>query len=506
MAPVNIASVTKQLSEKGVPFKCASDPDWAAYSSSYNIRLPFTPAVVVLPHEDQQIEHALACAREHGLKVQARSGGHSYASHSVGGVDGAMVIDMRQFQLIQIQGDHVVVNSGVRIGNLAKAIYEVSGWKQALPHGTCARVGLGGHLTHGGFGMFSRAWGLAMDRIIAMTVITADGKCVYCDNKQNGDLFYVSFQILLGRTFDENILANIRIRNKAMRGAGDSFGIVKSFYLNPEPAPNSVLHWSISINDVTKSVKRAMNALKQVQKVVHNPSVVDRQLGVQLSFSSNHFSIDGSYLGPVDTLEHKILPALLSKIPEDNRTMVIEYDWLESIRSFNQGQDIATDPSSMFQEHLNFFAKSVVVPEPGFTQKAMHSFFTYLLNEGARAPVGYFILFDLYGGNDSKIHSGGADFSAFAHRNACWVIQLHGYTGNNQVFPQEGIDFITGLANSITSVLPNCGAYANYTDPTLSREEAHKLYFGDMSKILWKLKKKWDPDNLFHNPQSILAD
>ncbi|KAI1207459.1 putative glucooligosaccharide oxidase [Annulohypoxylon truncatum] len=482
MASVDLVSVLKQLTDTGVPFKSAFDPDWAEYSTPYNIRLPFTPAVIVIPQALWQIESALACAREHGLKVQARSGGHSYASHSIGGVDGAMVMDMRRFQYKDTGGDPVVVDTGVRIGNIAKAIYEDFDQKRALPHGTCAGVGLGGHLTHGGFGMFSRAWGLAMDRIEGMKVITADGKCIFCDQNENGDLFY------------------------AMRGAGDSFGIVKSFYLDPVPAPESVLHWAVNINDVTKSIKSAVNAFRHIQKFVHDASVVDRQLGLQISLSWDHFSVDGTYLGPRETLENEILPALMGKIPEEKRSLVTEYDWLASIKSFNQGQDIVTDESVVYREHVNFFAKSVVVPEPGFTLKAMQSFFEFLFNEGSRAPIGYFILFDLYGGNDSQINKKDIDFSAFAHRDACWVIQLHGFVNNDIVFPQEGIEFIQGLADSITSNLKKCGAYSNYTDPSLTREEAHKLYFGDTSKILWKLKKKWDPDNLFANPQSILPD
>ncbi|KAI0880935.1 putative glucooligosaccharide oxidase [Annulohypoxylon maeteangense] len=482
MASVKITSIVEQLSGMSIPFKQPSDPDWAAYSSSLNTRLSFTPAIVVIPCDVSQIERALTCARKHELKVQARSGGHSYASHSIGGVDGAMVIDMRRFQSTNIEGNTVLVDSGVRLGNLAKAIYDDSDQKRALPHGTCAAVGMGGHLTHGGFGMFSRAWGLAMDRIVGMTVITADGKCIHCDQSVNGDLFF------------------------AMRGAGDSFGIVKSFHLDTEPAPKSVLHWSVNMNDVTKSIERAVKAFHHIQKFVHNGSVVDRRLGLQMCVSWNRFAVDGTYLGPQETLETKILPAMLGKIKEEKKTILKEFDWLESIKSLNQSQDIVTDPTSTHQDRVNFFAKSVVVPEPGLTQVAMRSFFKYLFNEGARAPINYFILIDLYGGHDSQINEKSSDFSAFSHRNACWVIQLHGYVDNDVAFPQEGIEFITGLTNSITSKVRNYGAYANYTDPTLSREEAQKLYFGETSKILWKLKKKWDPNNLFENPQSIQAD
>ncbi|XDG04820.1 hypothetical protein ABKA04_004435 [Annulohypoxylon sp. FPYF3050] len=478
MESARAESVFKHLTDANVPFKSPSDPEWTIYSTPYNIRLRFTPAVIVIPNTTEDITNALDCARRHGLKVQARSGGHSYASHSIGGVDGAMVIDMKKFQSTLTDSDPVMVDSGVRLGNLAKAIYENSDRKRALPHGTCAGVGIGGHFTHGGFGLFSRAWGLALDRIVGMQVITADGESISCDQNQNGDLFY------------------------AMRGAADSFGIVKSFYLDTVPAPQTVFHWSIKINDVTRTIRSAVNALIHIQNVVHS-NVVDRKLGLQLSVSHNHFSIDGTYLGPLETLKNDILPKLLSEFPEDTDNDVTELDWLASVKSLNQGRDIETDPAVVNQEHVNFFAKSVVVPGEGFKKREAESFFSYLFNQGPRTPIGFFILFDLYGGRDSQINQKGLDFSAFGHRNSCWVIQIHGFVQENVEFPQEGIDFINGVAESITSKVKDCGAYSNYTDPSLTREQAHKLYFGKTSRILWMLKKKYDPGNLFDNPQSI---
>ncbi|KAI1090538.1 putative glucooligosaccharide oxidase [Rostrohypoxylon terebratum] len=481
MEPARSESVFSQLANANVPCKGPSDPEWAIYSTPYNIRLRFTPAVIVIPNTFEDIQKALDCARRHGLKVQARSGGHSYASHSIGGVDGAMVIDMRRFQFHLTESDPVVIDCGVRLGNLAKAIYVDFDRKRALPHGTCAGVGIGGHFTHGGFGMFSRAWGLAMDRIVGMQVILADGSSMYCSQDKNADLFY------------------------AMRGAADSFGIVKSFYLDTVPAPEAVFHWSIKINDATRSIKSAVRALRHIQEVVHS-DVVDRNLGLQLNVSHNHFSLDGTYLGSLETLEKNILPSLTSEIPEENDTLITQHDWLASVKSLNQSQDIETDPSAVYQEHVNFFAKSVVVPEPGFTKRAAETFFSYLLNKGPHPTIGYFILLDLYGGSDSQINEKGLDFSAFAHRKSCWVIQIHGFAKNDEEFPQEGIDFINGVAESITSNLKGCGAYSNYTDPSLTREQAHKLYFGQTSRLLWMMKKKYDPGNLFENPQSILAD
>ncbi|KAI1411529.1 putative glucooligosaccharide oxidase [Hypoxylon sp. FL1857] len=478
MASTDIYSVIQQLASSEVPFKTLLDFDWAKYTSTYNLRLPVTPAIVIIPTSLLHIQEAILCARKHGLKVQARSGGHSYASYSNGGLDGAMVIDLRKLQYVNHSVHPLVVHAGARLGNMAREIYEGSNQKLALPHGTCAGVGVGGHFTHGGYGFFSRAWGLAMDRIVGMSVMTADGSCVNADGQQNQDLFY------------------------AMRGAADSFGIASSFLLNPVPAPKSVIHWCVKISDATKSVESAVRAFQYVQDFTRNASVVDRWLGLNLTLASDYFAIGGTYLGLRSNFEDAVLSVLTAGLQEKAEIEIKELDWLPSLKMLNQGQDISI--SGEYSEHSNFFAKSVVVPEPGFTEEALTSFFTYLLDQGARAPVSYFILVDLYGGADSQINNKDLSFSAFAHRDALWVIQLYGYVDDDKVFPPEGLDFVNGLANSMTQHLPRHGAYSNYSDPSLTREEAHKLYYGEeLYKTLKELKQKWDPDNIFANPQSI---
>ncbi|KAL7620054.1 hypothetical protein AAE478_010603 [Parahypoxylon ruwenzoriense] len=468
----------KQLASKGIPAKAATDPDWDKYSLTYNLRLPVAPAAVVVPDNIQHVCDAVIGADHHGFKVQPRSGGHSYASYGSGGMNGAVVVvDLRNFQDIDFVSEDVVrVGSGVRLGNLARSIYNQA--KRALAHGTCAGVGIGGHFTHGGYGLSSRAWGLAMDQIVALDVVTADGQCLHVDKFRHPYLYY------------------------AMRGAGDSFGIVVNFYLQTQPAPESVINWYIKINDVTKSVESAINAFQHIQQFVHDASSVDRQLGFNVSLASGYFAIGGTYQGSRARFEDVIVPALLNNIPEEPTVEIQQVDWLTSLKLLNQGQDL--DVSSPYEEHSNFFAKSVVVPEPGYTKASLEKFFMYLFDEGARAPVPYFILIDLYGGADSQVSTKTLDFSAFAHRDALWVAQLYGYVGNDEKFPAEGLEFITKLAESMTTHLPKYGAYENYTDPSLTREQAHELYHGEkLCNRLKDLKKKLDPGNVFANPQSI---
>lgn len=151
------ATVLDCLTQRNVSIRLISSSDFAQRSKTYNLRQQWTPAVIVLPTTVQHIQDAVVCADQNdGIKIQAKSGGHSYASFSSGGQNGSMMIDLENFQEITMNAQFIVkVGPGVRLGNLALSIYNQH--KRALSHGTCPAVGLGGHATHGGYGLIARA-------------------------------------------------------------------------------------------------------------------------------------------------------------------------------------------------------------------------------------------------------------------------------------------------------------------------------------------------------------
>lgn len=170
------------------------DPNWQDFAPNYNLRLQYVPDVVVVPANNgaaDEISKALGCATQNGLSVQAMSGSHSYASYSLGGKNGSMVISLLNLQDVELDATTNIAKfgAGIRLGNLALALGRDL---RALSHGTGADVGSGGHFTHGGYGYTSRAWGLAMDQIVALDVVTADGSLVHATEESAPDLYYVS--------------------------------------------------------------------------------------------------------------------------------------------------------------------------------------------------------------------------------------------------------------------------------------------------------------------------
>ncbi|KAI0469657.1 hypothetical protein GGR56DRAFT_662312 [Xylariaceae sp. FL0804] len=300
-----------------VPFKSPRDQDWARYSCTFNQRLPVVPALVVLPRHADQVCTAVAYAAQHSLKVQARSGGHSYASHSNGGSDGAMVIDLRHFQSVELDTKSGIakVGGGIRLGNLALALYRLG--KRALAHGTCPGVGIGGQFTHGGYGFSSRCWGLAMDQIVGLDVVMADGKLVHANAKQN-----------------------TAATPQAMRGAGDSFGIVVEFHLQTHP-PEKVVSWKLDIPGATRSVARAVDSFLNLQDLVNDASApVDRRLGFGVSLGPATWAAGGTWFGSHDEFHAALAPRLRSDVPAAGCDAVLtshEVDWVTSLKLLAEG-------------------------------------------------------------------------------------------------------------------------------------------------------------------------
>jgi FAD/FMN-containing dehydrogenase len=190
-------ALTTCLSTESVPTVLSTSANWTNYEATYNTRLQYTPAAIALPSTLQHISDAVACAATNNVPVQAKSGGHSYASYSTGGRNGCLVVDLENFQNVSVDAASGVatVGAGLRLGNLAMAIYNQG--KRALAHGTCPGVGIGGHFLHGGYGYSSRAWGLALDQIVALDVVLANGSYVHASASQYPDVFYVSSLCLL---------------------------------------------------------------------------------------------------------------------------------------------------------------------------------------------------------------------------------------------------------------------------------------------------------------------
>lgn len=185
-----------------------ADPDYDALRVVVLGGTDPRPAVVVRPLDDADVAAAVTFARDTGLPLAVRSGGHSGAGH--GTVDDGLVVDLRDLTALHVDpGARTAwVEAGLTAGAVTAA---TAAHGLAVGFGDTGSVGVSGITLGGGVGYLSRAHGLTVDNLLAADVVLADGRVVRADAEQHPDLFW------------------------ALRGGGGNFGVVTrmQFRLHP---------------------------------------------------------------------------------------------------------------------------------------------------------------------------------------------------------------------------------------------------------------------------------
>ncbi len=165
----------------------------------------------------EDVIRSLAYAREAGLHVVPRGGGHCFAGRS--STDG-LVLDLSPLNAISVVGDLATIGAGARLAEVYDVLHR---HRLTIPAGCGPTVGIAGLTLGGGLGLLGRRYGLTCDRLVAATVVLADGSVVTCDEQREADLFW------------------------ALRGSGGGqFGVVTSLVFAAVPSPAAtrfVLGW-----------------------------------------------------------------------------------------------------------------------------------------------------------------------------------------------------------------------------------------------------------------------
>ncbi|KAF3761738.1 FAD-binding domain-containing protein [Cryphonectria parasitica EP155] len=461
----------QSLESLSVPFLDANSNQWTSNATAYNLRVPSIPIVIVLAETDQHVRDAVVSGVAAGMKVNARCGGHSYASLGHGGEDNHLVVDLAAINSVTVDpATHIAtVGAGARLGHVATELYKQGG--RAISHGSCPGVGISGHILHGGYGWASHNKGLALDWMMGASVVLANGTQVYCSETENPDLFW------------------------ALRGAGSNFGIVVSYTLNTFPVPSVSTPFKVSLKWHTKEEK-----INGLQALVNFSRTAPPELNMRLgAFASGGQNFEGIYYGSTDDLSKVMTPLLENTGGELTAT---QGTWLEGLEYYAEGNSLAI--SEPYKEHGNFYATSLTLKD--LSGESLKDFVNFWHTQAIGFKSGsWFILFDLHGGPASAISAIPNSASAYAHRDKAFLVQLYHYVDNEKCYPHEGISLMQGWIKAATQTLKDgdWGMYINYVDSELDRHTAGKLYWGENLKRLKELKKRYDPTEVFYYPQSI---
>ncbi|BCJ69628.1 FAD-binding protein [Polymorphospora rubra] len=201
------APLTRLAAELTGSLLLPEDPEYVTCRLPFLARLDeVLPRAVVRAATAADVRAGLSFAREHGLNVAVRSGGHSFADRC--STDG-LLLDLGGLRDLRTDGDLVTAGPGLRMRDLRRRLAQTG---RTVSCGWCPDVALGGAVLGGGYGSLSRLYGLGSDHLVAAEVVLADGRTVWCDADREPDLFW------------------------ALRGAGGGLlGVVTQFVLRTRP-------------------------------------------------------------------------------------------------------------------------------------------------------------------------------------------------------------------------------------------------------------------------------
>lgn len=180
------------------------DPGYADATTLWNGGVTTRPALVVRPRTAAEVAEAVTAAREAGVGLSVRGGGHDWAGRALR--EGGLVIDLGGMRDVRVDGDAAVLDGGSRAGDVVAA---------AAPHGanvatgTAGAVGMAGLSLGGGYGPLLGTAGLAADNLLGAEVVLADGRLASTDD-------------------DPELLW-------ALRGGGGNFGVVTRMRVRLHP-------------------------------------------------------------------------------------------------------------------------------------------------------------------------------------------------------------------------------------------------------------------------------
>jgi FAD/FMN-containing dehydrogenase len=204
----------------------------------WNAMIDRRPGLIVRCAGAEDVVRAVRFASDNELLVAVRGGGHNIAGSAV--CDGGLMIDLSEMKSVRVDPatQRVWVEPGATLGDLDK---ETQAFGLAVPTGINSTTGVAGLTLGGGFGWITRKFGLTIDNLLSVDIVTADATLVRASAKENPDLFW------------------------ALRGGGGNFGVVTAFEfklnsLGPQVLSGLVVH----------PFENAANLLKEYRRVVES--------------------------------------------------------------------------------------------------------------------------------------------------------------------------------------------------------------------------------------------
>ncbi len=142
------------------------------------------PAAIAFCASSSDVARSITFAREHGLALAARSGGHSYGGYST---SRGLVVDVSRMSIVTVTGGVATIGAGAELIDVYSGLAQVG---VSIPAGSCPTVGIAGLALGGGIGVMDRLHGATCDNVVGLTLVTAAGDVVRANAATNPDLYW----------------------------------------------------------------------------------------------------------------------------------------------------------------------------------------------------------------------------------------------------------------------------------------------------------------------------
>jgi hypothetical protein len=434
------------------------DPAYEEHRKTWNGSISRNPALIARCSGVADVIAAVRFARRTGLLVAVRGGGHSLPGLST--CDDGVVIDLSLMKGIRVDPENRIARAqaGVLLGELDR---ETQAFGLAVPAGIVTHTGLAGLTLGGGIGWLMRKYGLTIDQLLAVDLITADGELVKASADSNADLFW------------------------GVRGAGGNFGIVTDFEfrLNPlgplvlagpifwpmEESPKVLRYYRDWITDApdeltTIVVHRKAPPLRIIPEEMHGRPVV---------------TVACCYAGPVEEGEMAVRP--MKEFGSPLLDLCVSKPFLAHQAMFD----------ASFPHGWWYYFRACDVAE--LTDEVIDIVADHAMK--LRSPLTAFPIFHL-GGAIARVGEGD---TAFNGRGAGHTININATTETAEGFDEErewSRNFWSALGPYQTTV------YVNFLMDE-GEERIRQAYGSEKYDRLKALKRRYDPDNFFRLNQNI---
>jgi len=411
------------------------------------------PAVIIRVKDTADVSRVIVLARDTGLDLAVRSGGHSVAGHCVS--NGGIVLDLSDMRDLQIdvEGRTAWAEAGLTAADFTNA---ANAHGLAIGFGDTGSVGIGGLTLGGGVGYLVRKYGLTIDDLLAAEVVTADGQLLHVDSETHPDLFW------------------------AIRGGGGNFGVVTRFKFRLHEVDSvfgGMLFLPATPDTIASFIALAEAASEELSTIANvatappMPFLPPEYIGKPVIMGML------VYAGDVDAGERVIATfrALATPIAD----MVKPMKYPEIYPPEPEGYHPVAAARTMFVDSIDRAVAEMILD--------------YLqASTGSMAVAQLRVL----GGAMARVP---ADATAFAHRTSRIMVNVAALYERPEEKPTHEA-WVTKFAAALLQ--SDSGAYVNFLgDEGEARVRA--AYPESTWKRLQEIKARYDPTNLFHLNQNI---